>query len=200
MLSLTTSTNVVKVGLEGVIRYLSTPQISDKWVPLSGDYLPALENPVVFGIYGFKYGQQIFDGNLYFALPTMNSTSAGVPSIYPRPLNTKNSNGRNLGRAVGDLVNGTIKAHNHTGTTSPAGAHNHAVMRASGLSFPVGPWPTAIANGLYPCSYQMQTIAIGHGEHFHADASSGAMVLDSNYVGAEVEPKAFGAILCIHRG
>lgn len=201
MLTLSPPSTTANVVMAGVVRYLMQHEISDKWLPLSGDYLPALDNPVLFNLFGFRYGQQMFDGELYFALPTMNQMSPTIPSVYPRPFNNLNSGPRNLSRELMSIIPSALKAHTHAGSTSNNGAHAHGDIKANGLSYPPTPWPTGYTAPQYiEMAYQLVSIAVGHDAHGHGATTSGGMVLDAAHSSTEVEPKSYGAVLCIHRG
>lgn len=199
MLSLIVEVPKPVITLAGIVRYLSYPQITDKWFPLSGGWLPALENPVIFGLIGFKYGQTSINDVVQMKMPTFNATPSSPTSVYPRPLNKNNSLGRNLSKSVGMVVESSLKAHTHPGSTSSDGSHTHS--RSNGGRFSAPNYYTAHpGHGQYPASWNVNTVSAGHGTHSHSGGISGSMVLDAAHTSSEVEPKGYGAILCIHKG
>lgn len=186
------------INLVGTIQYLCYPQITDPWFPLSGGTLSVKDNPGLFAMFGFRFGQVAVDNELHLRVPSYNSTSASDPSKYPRPKNNNNSNGRNLNNAVLTVLPSTLKAHTHGGSTSANGAHAHPSTSAGYLSGRSGVFATG--GSTYPCSWGTTTAQLGHAGHSHGGGVAGAMILDGAHSSSEVEPKGFGAILCIHKG
>lgn len=198
MLSVYTAPVRPTINLVGTIQYLCYPQIKAPWFPLSGGSLSVDENPQLFTTFGFKYGQLTVGNKLHFKLPSYNSTSTSDPSKYPRPKNNNNSNGRNLNKNAQDVVASTLKSHSHSGSTSVGGAHSHGKTGAGWFGGVSGHFTTG--GSFYPCRWGQTTKQITHDGHSHSGGSVGSMVLDTAHTSAEVEPKGFGAILCIHKG
>jgi microcystin-dependent protein len=187
------------ISMVGTIRYLSYPQVTKPWMPLSGGYVPALDNPELLNILGFKYGQTTIDDVLHFKLPAWNQINASALSLYPRPWNPNNSNGRNIGKSVLQEVSSALQAHTHTGSSSSDGAHTHAP--SSGGRFAGGIKNAhAGGGGMYPADWGQFPGSAGHGAHDHSGGVSGGMILDGAHSSPNVEPKGYGAILCIHLG
>lgn len=187
------------ISLAGTIRYLAYPQITGRWKPLSGGWITAADNPVLAAMIGFTYGNSIIDGKISLRLPTWNATSTSPVSIYPRPHNKNNSNGRNLSKSILNVVPSSLKAHSHAGSTSANGNHSHPSTSAGRLSGGVkGAFWTG--GGLYPAAWTPSYVTVGHSGHVHGGGVSSGMVLDAAHTSPEVEPKGFGAVLCIHLG
>lgn len=198
MISLYVPPVPVIISLAGTIRYLSYPEITATWLSLNGQYIKALDDPILFNLIGFKYGYSTINGEVHFALPSWNATTADELSTYPRPQNTLNSNGRNLNRQVLEIVPSAIKAHTHTGSTSADGDHGHSPTQ-NGRFGPGSPGGVS-GGGIYPGPWSDITSYAGHDYHSHSGSASGAMILDAPHTAVNAEPKGYGAILCIHRG
>lgn len=198
MLSVYTAPVRPTINLVGTIQYLCYPQITDTWFPLSGGLLSIDDNPGLFAMFGFKYGQATVNNKFHFKVPSFNSTSVSDPSKYPRPKNNNNSNGRNLNKKALDIAPPTLKSHSHSGSTSADGNHAHGRAYAGYFTGRGGSFTTG--GGFYPCIWGAISQPIGHGGHSHSGGSASTMILDAAHTSAEVEPKGFGAILCIHKG
>lgn len=199
MISVFTPPVVKKVTLAGTVRHIAYDEIGDLWVPLSGRYLPVLDNPVIFGIYGFMYGQTTIDDVSHFKLPVFNSTVGGATSTFVRPRNRNNSGGRNTGRNINDIIPATARAHSHYGSSSYDGDHSHPSITGSRLLLIVQ--ALQVIGEYNPLQFSLSnSLSVPHGSHAHSGSPAGPMVLDQAHTGNEVEPKGYASILCIHRG
>jgi len=199
MIKLENPSSATEMKLAGSVRYLSSASVSAPWMPLSGGWLPVLDNPVLFGIFGYTHGQTTVGSAAHFRLPDYNA-GAGVDATFVRAWNSKNSSGRNLNKAVGTVVAGQLKSHYHSGWTDSDGNHTHPSVSGSKLTGSSGPVYTSAAGGQNSVRYGPTTGTAGHSSHSHSGGStSGSSIPTANNRGI-VEPKGYGAVLCIHLG
>ena len=189
----------IEIKQAGVVSFMAVNDVKAPWIALSGGWLSVLANPVLFGIFGYTHGQRTIDGRVEFRLPNYNE-GEGVNATFVRAWNSKNSSGRNTSKAIGTHHAAQLKSHTHYGSTDSDGNHSHSSVSGSKLTASAGPVFTSSAGGQNSVRYGPTTGTAGHSSHSHSAGSTSGTTIPVVNDNGIVEPKGYGAILCIHLG